>query len=160
METIMSYQLTSLLFLAACWMITPARAGIITVTSTSAFVATMNCNKTAPLFAQCSESVAAGTATAVADVLAGHLGALVGATAPGFVTSLAQVGVGLALNDLTSDDFLQIDMSLHGSFTNAPGNGANVSLIIDDGNEIIGAPAIGCNFLNAQSGDPCNSEAA
>ncbi len=146
-----------LVFLAACWMITPARAGAITVLGTSATAHVMNCDQQGRLFASCSQSNANGTGTAVADVLAGHLGVLAGYTAPTYIGSTAYMGLGLALNDMTSDDFLQIDMSLHGSFTNAPGNGASVSLTIEDGDSIIGVPSIGCNFYNAQTtGDPCS----
>jgi hypothetical protein len=142
-------------FLAACWMITSARAGMITVTGTSATAAVMDCNKQAPLFTTCSQSNAAGTGTAVADVLAGHLGVLASATAQTFIGSTATLFIGLALNDMTADDFLQIDMSLHGSFTNAPGNGAAVSLSIDDTNSI-STVGIGCNLYNVQNyGAPC-----
>lgn len=144
-----------MMFLPACWMITPARAGMITVTGTSATAATMTCNKTAPLFAQCSESAPAGTASAVADALAGHLGALVGVTAQGFVGATAYMHVSLALQDMTADDFLEVDMSLHGSFTNAPGNGARVDMNVDNGDSLY-TVSIGCNFYNVQNyGVPC-----
>ena len=117
------HYLSSLLFLAACWMITPARAGTITVLGTSATAAAINCNMQGPFFAMCSQSVALGTATAVADVLGGHLGVLAAVTAPTFAGATAYMGIGLALEDMTADDFLETDMSLHGTFTNAPGNG-------------------------------------
>jgi hypothetical protein len=144
-----------LMFLAACWIITPAPAGTITVLGTSATAATMSCTKQAPLFSQCSESVAAGSASAIADVLAGHLGALVGVSQQGFVGATASMNVGLALQDMTEDDFLEIDMSLHGSFTNAPGNGARVDMYVDNGDSLY-TVSIGCNLYNIQNyGVPC-----
>jgi hypothetical protein len=80
-------RLTLILAITNVCMITPARAGTITVLGTSATAATMSCNKQAPLFSQCSESVAAGSASAVADVLAGHLGGLVGVSQQGYVAA-------------------------------------------------------------------------
>jgi hypothetical protein len=81
---------------------------------------------------------------------------LVAATEQGYVAATSYMSVGLALDDMTSDDFLQIDMSLHGSFTNALGNGALVSLTIESGDGIIEVPSIGCNYYNVQNyGVPC-----
>jgi hypothetical protein len=84
-------------------MITPARAGTITLTGTSAMAVAMSCNMNAPLFATCSQSNASGTGEAVADVLAGHLGVLASVTAPTFVGATAFMNINLALNDMTVD---------------------------------------------------------
>jgi PEP-CTERM motif len=110
-----------------------AQAGTITVTFTSAFAATTICNHVAPLFATCSDSNSVGSGSAVADVLSGHLGAAVGANAPGFVSAFAQATVIMSLQDFTDADVMEIDMSLHGSFNNG---GANAFLHVDDGNSI------------------------
>lgn len=121
------------LALAAVSMVASAHAGTITVTSTSAFAATMVCNHVSTFTASCSDSTSSGSASAVADVGSGHVGASVGASAPGFVTAIGQIVVNLDLKDFTDQDLLIIDMSLAGSFNNG---GAIASLFVDDGNSV------------------------
>jgi hypothetical protein len=151
----MKRQLQILTLVLCAGFVTSAPAGTITVTSTSALAAAINCNMSAALFATCAQTVGPGTAKAVTDVLAGHLGVLSAITANTFAGATAAMSIGLALNDMTEDDFLEIDMSLHGSFTNAPGNGAAVSLSIDNGDSI-NTVSIGCNYYNVQNyGVPC-----
>ena len=144
--------LTSFTLLAACWMITPARAGTITVTSTLAQAAAINCYATGPTFATCSESHSYGSAASVADAGAGHLGAYLGASAPGYVNGFAQMLLGVALNDFTAVDFLEVDISLQGSFSQG---GATASLYVDTGDSF-SATQISCGAGNLQIyGTPC-----
>jgi len=137
-------------FLAACLMATRANAGTITVTSTLA-VAGPNEN---PFFATYENSDALATSKAVADVASGHLGALISALPGGTAGTDALVVVGLSFQDMTADDFLTMNMSLHGTFT--PGSGAEADFLVDDGNSLSNLGAIGCNSFNVQfHGVPC-----
>jgi hypothetical protein len=61
---------------------------------------------------------------------AGHLGAFLGASAPVYVNGFAQAALGLGLSDFTDTDFLEINLSLHGTFSNG---GATASLYVDTG---------------------------
>ncbi len=139
-----------LIFLAACSMATRASAGTITVTSTLA-VAGPNED---PLFATFEKSDALATSKAVADVASGHLGALVSSLPGGTAGADAVAILGLTFQDMTADDFLTMNMSLHGTFT--PGSGAEADFLVDDGNSLTNAATITCNSFNVQfHGVPC-----
>ena len=142
----------SLMFLAACLTAAHASAGTITVTSTLAQAAAINCYATGPTFATCSESHSYGSAASVADAGAGHLGAYLGASAPGYVNGFAQFLMGLDLNGFTDADFLEIDMSLKGTFS---AGGATASLYFDTGDSF-SANSISCGSGILQTtGSPC-----
>jgi hypothetical protein len=118
------------LLLAGFTVLTPARAGMITVTGTLAEAAAIHCYQTGDTFAMCSESPSYGSATSVTDIDSGHLGAYLGASAEGYVNGFAQGVVGLSLSDFTDADFLEIDFSLHGTFSNG---GGTASIYVDTG---------------------------
>lgn len=131
-------------------MATRASAGTITITGTLA-VAGPN---EAPLFATFEKSDALATSRAVADVASGHLGALVSSLPGGTAGADAVVVLGLTFQDMTADDFLTMNMSLHGTFT--PGSGAEADFFVDDGNGVTNAATITCNSFNVQfHGVPC-----
>jgi hypothetical protein len=137
-------------FLAACLMAARANAGTITVTSTLA-VAGPNEN---PFSATYENSDALATSKAVADVASGHLGALISALPGGTASTDALVVLGLSFQDMTADDFLTMNMSLHGTFT--PGSGAEADFFVDDGTSVTNAATITCNSFNVQfHGVPC-----
>src|SRR5438128_7071361 len=102
----MKKQLRLLTLVACAGFATSAHAGTITVTGTLAQAAAINCFMQDSVLATCSQSFAYGSATAVADAPAGHLGAFLGASAPGYVNGFAQILIGLALTGMTEDDFL------------------------------------------------------
>ncbi|HXI38552.1 MAG TPA: PEP-CTERM sorting domain-containing protein [Bryobacteraceae bacterium] len=131
-------------------MATRVSAGTITITSTLA-VAGSNEN---PLFATFEKTDALSTSKMVADVTAGHLGVLVSVLPGGTAGADALVILGLTFQDMTADDFLTMNMSLHGTFT--PGSGATADFFVDDGNSVTNAATISCNSYNVQfHGVPC-----
>jgi hypothetical protein len=143
-------RLVLFMFWAACSMATLANAGTITITSTLA-VAGPNED---PFFATYENSNALATSKAVADVTSGHLGALVSALPGGTAGADALVILGLSFQDMTADDFLTMNMSLHGTFT--PGSGAEADFFVDDGTSVTNAATITCNSFNVQfHGVPC-----
>jgi hypothetical protein len=143
-------RLALLMFLAACSMATRASGGTIIVTSTLA-VAGSNENA---LFATFEKSDALSTSKMVADVTAGHLGVLVSVLPGGTAGADAVIILGLTFQDMTADDFLTMNMSLHGTFT--PGSGATADFFVDDGNSVTNAATISCNSYNVQfHGVPC-----
>ena len=119
-----------LLLLAGFTLLTPARAGTITVTGTLAEAAAIHCYQTGTMFATCSESPSYGSATTITDIGSGHLGAALIANSQGYVSGFAQGVIGLSLSDMTDTDFLEIDFSLHGTFSNG---GATASLYVETG---------------------------
>lgn len=121
------------LVVAAFSLHTLAHAGTITVTFTSATAAAISCYDNAAFFATCSDSNSVGSASAVADVLSGHVGAAVSASSQGYVAGGAGLTIAMNLQDFTDADVMEIDMSLQGSFYNG---GAIASLFVDDGNSI------------------------
>jgi hypothetical protein len=138
------------MFLVACSMAARANAGTITVTSTLA-VAGPNED---PFFATYENSNALSTSKAVADVASGHLGALISALPGGTAGADALVVLGLSFQDMTADDFLTMNMSLHGTFT--PGSGAEADFFVDDGTSVTNAATISCNSFNVEfHGVPC-----
>lgn len=121
---------TCLLLLAGFAVLSPARAGTITVTGTLAQAAAIHCYQEGTTFATCSESQSYGSASAVTDIDSGHLGAFLGDSAPGYVNGFAQGLIGMSLSDFTDSDFLEIDFSLNGTFSNG---GATASVYVDTG---------------------------
>jgi hypothetical protein len=144
-----------LLLLAGFTVLTPARAGMITVTGTLAEAAAIHCYQDGTTFAMCSESPPYGSATSVTDIDAGHLGAFLGASAPGYVNGFAQGLVGLSLSDFTDTDFLEIDFSLHGTFSNG---GATASVYVDTGDSFT-TYQISCGpYYEQNYGRSCSSD--
>jgi hypothetical protein len=127
--------LAPILFLAAC--LIPANAGTITVMGSTA-VAGPNIN---PLLATYDTSSALASAKAVADVDAGHLGVFVSVAPGGFANADAAVYLQLSFQDMTATDLLEMDMSIHGTFTNG---GANVTFYVDDGTDIHNLGQLSC----------------
>jgi len=138
------------LFLAACSIAMRANAGTIIVEGTLAIAGPNE----EPLLAMYEKSDALGTSKAIADVAGGHLGVLVSALPGGYANADAVAIIGLSFQDMTADDFLTINMSLHGTFT--PGSGAEADFLVDDGNSVSNLATISCNSYNVQfHGVPC-----
>ena len=143
------------LLLAGFTVLTPARAGTITVTGTLATAAAIHCYHDGTTFAMCSESPSYGSATSVADIDAGHLGAFLGASADGYVNGFAQSVAGLSLSDFTDTDFLEVDFSLHGTFSNG---GATASLYVDTGDSFT-TYQISCGpYYEQNYSRPCSAD--
>jgi hypothetical protein len=128
-----------------------AGAGTITVEGTLAFANGVE----NPLLATYDHSTALGSSRSIADVLAGHVGAFTsvapGGSSPG---GIAFVEIGLSFQDMTADDFLLVDLSLHGTFT--PGSGGEADFYVDNGDFVQNAGSMSCNSYNVQyHGMPC-----
>jgi hypothetical protein len=136
------------MFFAGCLAVAGANAAIITVMSTEATAAGGSAfGVSDPLFASDSQSFQFASGSAVADVLSGHLGAFASSVnnAPLNGPVEAFILMNLAIDDAQPTDFIEIDMSLNGSYT--PGGGGRVDLTETD--PIVQVLAsIGCNSFN------------
>jgi hypothetical protein len=130
-----------------------ASATTITVLGTEAFAL----GQQGALFATNTVNVGGTTATATADVLAGHLGALVSTTSPAGAGLVQDpwIFLTIAVNDAGPDDVLTMDMRFNGTFTS--GGGTAYFEITDP--TPVQTSAISCNTFNVNNyGVPCRAQ--